>query len=209
MYEYTTGTRPDWENVGIEFPKDMCKRGREIVSAVAALPQGEQVSVLGPLMLRAAGALMAVFPRLMQDEDARDYLEPKVKDAIGRKLYMELVGSGGEKAGFVLSITKPPQVFEFASGEYDPDVLGIRIGVDDLLALADDCLGEGRIVIPDLLDFYCRGKIEILSTYGRRADWSAMPVVGALIFLVPKMWAVFQEEKVLEKLDGELKKAKV
>lgn len=209
MYEYTTGTRPDWENVGIEFPGDMCRRGREIIAKVRELPPGDQIDKLAPLMLQAAVTVLGVFPKLAEDKDAKAYLEPKVKASLGRKLYIGIVGTGGEKFGFVLSVTKLPQLFEFKVGEYDPDVLGIRIRLDDLLGFVDSCLEEERIVIPDLLDFYCRGKIEVLSTYGRRADWSALPVVGALIFLIPKMWAIFQEEKVLEKLDKELQKAKV
>ncbi len=209
MYEYTTGTRPDWENVGLAFHKDMCKRGREIIAAVRALPAEKQASTVAPLFLKAADALLRVFPTLMQDDDAREYLEPKVKAAIGRKLYIELAGEGGDKAGFVLSMVKPPQVFKIKAGEYDPDVLGIRVRMDDLLGFADECLQEERIVVPDILDFYCRGKLQILSTYGRRADWSALPAVGAMIFLVPKIWASFQEEKIMDELDGELKKAKV
>jgi hypothetical protein len=209
MYEYTTGTRPDWENVGIQFPKDMCKRGREIVSAVRALPADKQVSTVAPLFLQAVDALLHLFPKLMQDDDAREYLEPKVKEGIGRKLYIELLGGGGDKAGFVLAMVKAPQVFEIKADEYDPDVLGIRIRMDDLLGFADECLQEERLVVPDILDFFCRGKLQILSTYGRRADWSALPAVGALIFLVPKIWASFQEEKIIDELDDELKKAKV
>lgn len=209
MYEYTTGTRPDWENVGIELPKEVSKLGRQLIAQIQELPPSQQLSALAPLLQAATGVMMKVFPKLLQDKDAKEYLEPKALEALGRKLYLELVGLEGDKYGLMLTVVKPPKLFELKPADYDPDVLGVRIRVDDLLGFADECLEEGRIVVPDILDFYCRGKMEILSTYGRRADWSAMPMIGALIFLVPKMWQAFQDEKVIEGLDEELKKAKV
>lgn len=209
MYEYTTGTRPDWENVGIEFPEEICSRGRQIIARTRELTPDAQLPVLAPVIMQAIIKLLEAFPKLTEDEEARKYLDPKVKSAIGRKLYIEIVASDGEKYGFILRIVDLPQLFAMEIGEYDPDVVGIRIIFDDLIGFLDSCLEEGRIVIPDILDFLCRGKMEILPTYGRRADWSAMPVVGALIFLTPKLWTAFEQEKILEKVDQELQKVKI
>ena len=166
MYEYTTGTRPDWENVGMEFSEDIRGRGMEFIAGIRELPPSEQMPFLMPLIMKAGSRAMEAFPGLLKDEEAVRYLDPRVKAAIGRKLYLEIVAPDGGKYGLVLSIVDLPQLFAIQTGEYDPDVVGIRIFFEDLLGFMDSCLEEGRVAIPDILDFLCRGKIEILPTTG-------------------------------------------
>lgn len=193
-----TGTRPDWENVGIEIPKAVQDKGLVMVRMIRGLSLRKMVEFMSSVSF--GGDVWSDCRRkIMEDQSIRDYLEPRVKNALGVKFHIELTEPGGESIGWTYTIKGYPEIFvrESAPSARDPLVAGLRIRFDDLLDLIESCLQEGRFVLPDILDFYCRGKLELLYPE-RRADWSAVPLIGAMMWVGPEIWSIMSEEKVLD-----------
>jgi len=121
---------------------------------------------------------------------------------------VEITGLNGETLGITFTLKDLPQLLDFSITPRQPDVFAVRMRLKDILGLLESCLEEGRIVLPDILDFVMRGKLQLLPA-DKRPDWSAMPVIGALIYLTPKMVEVVKREGIGDIIVRALKEVEV
>lgn len=202
------GNRPDWENLGISFPAEVQQRGSEIVRWARELPPEEIAAKIPPLVTAMLSFLMQLIPRVTRDKEIRRYLKPRVEGAVGQRLFVEITGLNGETLGITFTLKDLPQLLDFSITPRQPDVFAVRMRLKDILGLVESCLEEGKIVLPDILDFVMRGKLQLLPA-DKRPDWSAMPVIGALIYLTPKMVEVVKREGIGDIIVRALKEAEV
>lgn len=192
------GTRPDWENVGIEFDKEAISAGKKLLQKIRALPLEMQVKTFLPLVPVVTAPLSEAIAEVLKDQEIRNDLLPRFK---GTKppLYIEFIADDGKASGYELSVKDTPPYFDFAVKDREPDGFGLRFLFKDILTFIESVLGEGRLVVPDFLDFYCRGKMQLIMTKGR-ADWSGFPLFGGLMFYGPHIWATMDRQNARDKV---------
>lgn len=199
----TAGTRPDWENVGIEFHKEVRIFGKDMIKKIRALQPEEQVPQFLSIYSAMLRPFSATLGEVLEDEQIRDDLLPRFKQATGHEWYIEWIGPGQKAYGMALSVKDVPPFFELTQKQRGGDAFGVRLLLHDVLDLMESCLDEGRFVLPDLLDFYCRGKMELIMLR-KRPEWTGMSLAGGLIFYAPQIWAAMEKNKTLDKVFQEL-----
>lgn len=201
------GTRPDWENVGVELSPQAISTGKTFHRWIRALPREEQVSAFMGVMPAIGQALVAplahALDELLEDVEVRKDLLPRFTKT-RYPLYVEFVGDDGRGCGCELSVKDASPYFTLVVKDREPDGFGFRFLLRDILTFAEGVLDEGRVVVPDILDFYCRGRMQLIMTKAR-ADWTGFSLFGGLLFYAPEIWATLSREKasgrVLETLE--------
>lgn len=192
------GTRPDWENVGIEFDKEAVGAGKKLLQNIRALPLEAQVKTFLPLLPLVMAPLGEAIAEVLKDEEIKNDLLPRFKGA-NYPLYLEFIGDDGKAYGYEMSVRDKPPYFEFTVKDREPDGFGLRFLFRDILTFVESALAEGRLVVPDFLDFYCRGKMQLIMTESR-ADWSGFSLFGGLMFYGPHIWATMDRQNARDKV---------
>jgi hypothetical protein len=200
------GTRPDWENVGIEFRKEVRAFGKAMIQKIRALPLSEQVSKTLPFLAALHQPMLGALAEMLEDPEIRQDLLPRFKDAMGHPMRIELIDGDRKTHTLMLSTKDQPPYFEVAQQEPPPDTFGLRFLFRDVLDLVESCLEEGRFTVPDILDFYCRGKMQLIMLK-QRAEWTGMSLFGGLMFYAPQMWATMEKDKTLDKAFQQIRAA--
>jgi len=175
---------PDFENIVIEIPQDVQERGKEIMAKV----KDDPMSNLFPLLTAVMGSVLDIIPKLADDPEVKKALEVKMQPAIGRKIFVEITGIESGSMGITLTIKELPQLLEFGIGPIEPDIFGVRVLFKDIINLFSSVLEQGRFApVPEILDFYSRGRLTIISPKDLPAFTDLTPLMGAAISLLPKI----------------------
>ncbi|MDY6796361.1 MAG: hypothetical protein SWK76_13965 [Actinomycetota bacterium] len=175
---------PDFENLVTEIPQDVQERGKEIIAKIRENPMSNLFTVMTQLL----GDVLEMIPRLGADPEVKKALEVKMQPALGRKIFVEITGIDSGSMGITFTIKELPELLEYGIGPIEGDIFGVRVKFDDILDVLSSVLEEGKIApVPEILDFYSRGKLTIKSPKDLPAFSDLSPLMGASISLLPKI----------------------
>ncbi|HVN70900.1 MAG TPA: hypothetical protein VMU10_02660 [Desulfomonilia bacterium] len=186
------GTRPDWENVGMEFNKDAIKVMKKFIEGVKAAPVEERCRALMAIFPACVKPITDALPEVLADKEVKDDLLHRFKEA--DNIYIEVVGEDKVGHGYDVSFSDKTPYIEFKEKKRGKDQFGIRFLLKDLIKVFEERIEEGRMTMADFLDFYSRGKLQLI-TIEQRAKWTGMSLFGGLMFYGPQIRAVMLRNK--------------
>ena len=186
------GTRPDWENVGMAFNKDASKAMKMFIEGVKAAPADKQCQALLAIFPVCLKPIMDALPEVFEDKEIKDDLLHRFKEA--GNIYIEVVGEDKVGHGYDVSFSDKAPYIEFKEKKRGPDEFGIRFLCKDLIKEFEERASEGRMTLADFIDFYSRGKLQLI-TIEQRAKWTGMSLFGGLMFYGPQIRAVMVRNK--------------
>ncbi|MGO9145389.1 MAG: hypothetical protein ACLQDF_03395 [Desulfomonilia bacterium] len=186
------GTRPDWENVGMEFNKDAIKGMKKFIEGVKGAPVDKQCEALMQIFPACVNPITDALPEVLSDKEIKDDLLHRFKEA--DNIYIEVVGEDKVGHGYDVSFSDKAPYIEFKEKKRGKDQFGIRFLLKDLIKVFEEGIEEGRLTMADFLDFYSRGKLQLI-TIEQRARWTGMSLFGGLMFYGPQIRAVMLRNK--------------
>jgi hypothetical protein len=126
-----------------------------------------------------APSILEGLREVAQNPELAEILAVPVRDAIGRKLFLELQGTdNGSSLYLVFTIKELPELLDFCIAQPEQGTIGLRVKKRPLLKMVEGALNEGRI---DLVEHFQKLRIWI---YGGE-DWVEMSdLVAILMFQV-------------------------
>lgn len=186
------GTRPDWENVGMEFNKDAIKVLKKFIEGVKDLPADQQCQALLAIFPLCFKSINDALPEVFSDKEVKDDLLHRFKEA--ENVYLEIVGDDQVGHGLDISFSDKAPYIELKEKKRGKDQFGIRFLSRDIIKELEERIAEGRMTMADFLDFYSRGKLQLI-TIEQRAKWTGMSLFGGLMFYGPQIRAVVLRNK--------------
>jgi hypothetical protein len=186
------GTRPDWENVGVAFNKDALKSMKMFIGGVKSAPVNKQCQTFMQIFPACVKPITDALPEVLEDKEIKDDLLHRFKEA--ENLYIEIVGEDNVGHGYDVSFSDKVPYIQFKEKKRGQDQFGIRFLLKDLVKEFEERIEEARFTIADFLDFYARGKIQLI-TIEQRAKWTGMSLFGGLMFYGPQIRAVMLKNK--------------
>ena len=186
------GTRPDWENVGMEFNKDAIKVMKKFIDGIKAAPADQQCQALLAMFPLCIKPITEALPEVLLDKEIKDDFLHRFKEA--ENLYLEIVGDDQVGHGLDISFSDKAPYIEFKEKKRGKDQFGIRFLSRDLIKELEERFEEGRMTLADFIDFYSRGKLQLI-TIEQRAKWTGMSLFGGLMFYGPQIRAVMLRNK--------------
>ena len=155
------GTRPDWENVGMEFNKDAIKVMKKFIDGVKDAPAEKQCHALMAIFPAFVKPITDALPEVLSDKEVKDDLLHRFKEA--ENLYIEVVGEDKVGHGYDISFSDKAPYIDFKEKKRGKDQFGIRFLLRDLIKLLEDSITDARFTLADFLDFYARGKLQLIT----------------------------------------------
>ena len=176
----------------MEFNKDAIKVMKKFIEGVKAAPEDEQCKALLAIFPLCFKPITDALPEVFSDKEVKDDLLHRFKEA--ENLYLEIVGNDKVGHGIDISFSDKAPYIEFKEKKRGSDQFGIRFLSRDLIKELGERVEEGRITLADFLDFYARGKLQLI-TIEQRAKWTGMSLFGGLMFYGPQIRAVMLRNK--------------
>jgi len=176
----------------MEFTKETAGVLRRFIAKVKEKPDDKQCAALMPIVPAVFKPVAEALQEVLKDREIRDDLLPRLKEA--KSLYVEIVGNDDVAYGYDINFTDQAPFIEFTEKKRGKDQFGLRFLFKDLIKLVEGCLDDGRFTLADVLDFYARGKLQLIMTE-KRAEWTGMSLFGGFMFYSPQIRSVMQKNK--------------
>jgi hypothetical protein len=176
----------------MEFNKDAIKGMKKFIEGVKAAPANEQCQSLLAIFPVCLKPITDALPEVFLDKEVKDDLLHRFKEA--DNLYLEIVGNDQVGHGYDISFSDKAPYIEFKEKKRGKDQFGVRFLLKDLIKLFEGRIEDARFTLADFVDFYARGKLQLI-TIEQRAKWTGMSLFGGLMFYGPQIRAVMVRNK--------------
>ena len=176
----------------MEFNKDAIKAMKKFIEGVKDAPADQQCQALMAIFPACVKPLTDALPEVFSDKEVKDDLLHRFKEA--ENLYIEVVGKDEVGHGYDISFSDKAPYIEFKEKKRGKDQFGIRFLLRDLIRLFEENIKDARFTVADFLDFYARGKLQLI-TIEQRAKWTGMSLFGGLMFYGPQIRAIMVKNK--------------